>query len=187
MAACMHAVVPCARIRTFLAWCQTTKSLLGMGANISVLARAVTDFKFPNSWILGLTNEQFLGWHIWKQGYDLIFNPNTKVHHLVHRQTLSRSIEENTKDILRWVEYELLFYRLYDFERGLSKMHRIAWLIFSTLVDMKKICKDKDLCGVTKLKGKFLGNLLGAKWLLSKKLGLSYTPIKDLKEIAKRR
>ena len=98
-----------------------------------------------------------------------------------------RSIEENTKEILRRVEYELLFYRLYGLERGLSKMHRITWLIFSALVDLKKICKDKDLRRVIKLKGKFLGNILGAKWLLSKKLGSSYTPIEDLKEIVKRR
>lgn len=164
-----------------LAWCQTTKSLLGMGANMSVLSRAVEDFRFPSSWILGLTWEQFLGWHIWKKGYNLLFNPNAKVHHLIHGQTLSRSIKDTKKETLRWIEYNLLFYRLYSLEQNLSKMNRITWLMFSILVDIKKICKDKEIQRIIRMKSKFRSELIGLKWLLTRKLGARYSPLIDLK------
>lgn len=167
------------------AWHQTTKSLLGMGANMSVLAEAIKGFKFPESWILGLSNEQFMGWHIWKQGYNLIFNPNAKVYHILHGQTLTRQVKDTRKEILRWVEYNLLFYRLYGLEQGLSKMHRVAWLVFSTLVNLKKLCKDRDFSKVAKLRGTFLGNLIGAKWLLSRKLGGCHSPLIDLENLVR--
>lgn len=165
---------------------QTTKSLLGMGANMSVLAEAIKGFKFPDSWILGLSNEQFVGWHIWKKGYNLVFNPEAKVYHIFHGQTLSREIKDIRKEVLRWVEYNLLFYRLYGLEPGLSKMHRAVWLAFSAFVDLKKLCKDRDFRKVAKLRGTLLGNLIGVKWLLCRNFGLSYTPLKDLEAIVKR-
>ena len=164
-----------------LAWHQITKSLLGMGANMSVLTEAVKGFRFPSSWILGLTNEQFLSWHIWKRGYDLVFNPNARVYHLVGHQTLSRKNKDARNETLRCIESELLFYRLYGLEPSLSWIHRITWLIFSTVVDLKKICKDKDLQRIIRLKGRFLGNLIGVKWLLSRKLGLRYDLLNDLR------
>ena len=164
-----------------LAWYQTTKSLLGMGANMSVSSRAVEDFRFPSSWVLGLGWEQFLGWHILKKGYNLIFDPNTKVHHLIHNQTLSRNIKETKKETLRGIEYNLLFYRLYSLEQNLSKMCRITWLIFSILVDIKKICKDKEVQRIIRMKSKFHSELIGLKWLLSRKLGGCYSPLIDLK------
>jgi glycosyltransferase involved in cell wall biosynthesis len=168
-----------------IAWRQTTKSLLGMGANMSVLSSAIEDFRFPSSWVLGLGWEQFLGWHVWKRGYSLVFNPNVKVYHLSHSQTLSRNIEEVRKDTLRWIEYNLLFYRLYGIEQGLSQMHRIIWLIFSTLVDIKKTCRDKETQRLTRIKSRFHSELIGLKWLLSRKLGGGYSPLKDLKNIAR--
>ena len=164
-----------------LAQHQTTKSLLGMGANMSVLSKAVENFRFPNSWILGLTNEQFIGWHIWKKGYNLIFNPNAKVHHLIHNQTLTRNIKETKKETLRWIEHNLLFYRLYGLEQNLSKIHRITWLIFSTLVNIKKLCKDKEAQRIIGMKSTFHSELIGLKWLLSRKLGGCYSPLIDLK------
>ena len=168
---------------THHAWHQATKSLLGMGANMSVLSEAVEDFRFPISWILGLTWEQFLGWHIWKKGYNLIFNPNAKVHHLIHNQTLSRNIKETKKQTLRGIEYNLLFYRLYGLEQKLSKMHRITWLIFSTLVNIKKICKDKEIQRIIGMKSTFHSEFIGLKWLLSRKLGGCYSPLTDLKKL----
>jgi glycosyltransferase involved in cell wall biosynthesis len=160
---------------------QTVKSLLGMGANMSVLAKAVKGFKLPqNSWILGLANEQFLGWYIWKQGYHLLFNPNAKVYHLSHGQTLTRNVKDVKKHILRQVESQLLFYRLYDLEPNLSKMHRITWLIFSALLNIKQIPKEQNISG---LRSMFIGNITGLKWLLFKKLGLNYDLLNDLKAI----
>ncbi|MFX1537831.1 MAG: glycosyltransferase family 2 protein, partial [Promethearchaeota archaeon] len=66
------------------AYYQTVKSLLGMGANMSVLSKAIEDFRFPSSWILGLSWEQFLGWYIWKKGYNIFFTPKAKIHHIAH-------------------------------------------------------------------------------------------------------
>ena len=168
-----------------LAWYQTTKSLLGMGANMSVLSRAVEDFRFPSSWVLGLGWEQFLGWYVWKRGYHLVFNPNAKVHHLIHNQTLSRNIKETKKETLRWIEYNLMFYRLYGIEPNLSKMHRITWLIFSILVDIKKICRDKEIQRIIRMKSKLHSELIGLKWLLSRKLGGCHSPLIDLENLVR--
>lgn len=164
-------------------WHQTTKSLLGMGANMSILSEAVKNFHFANSWVLGLSNEQFLGWHIWKKGYNLIFNPKAKVHHLIHGQTLSRNIINPKKETLRRTEYNLLFYRLYGLEKNLSKMHRITWLIFSNLDNIKKICIDKETHRIFRMKSTFHSELIGLKWLLSRKIGGHYSPLIDLIKI----
>ncbi|MFX1539017.1 MAG: glycosyltransferase family 2 protein [Promethearchaeota archaeon] len=165
-----------------LAWCQTTKSLLGMGCNMSVLSEAVKDFRFPNSWILGLANEQFLGWYIWKKGYNLMFNPKARVYHLIHNQTLTRGVKEMKKETLRWIEYNLLFYRLHDFEGDLSNMHRIVWLIFSLLDDTKKLCWDREISRFARMKSKFYSEIIGLKWLLSRKLKVHYSPLIDLEK-----
>lgn len=162
---------------------QNTKSLLGMGANMSVLAKALEGFKFPDSWILGLSYEQFLGWYIWKKGYTLLFNPKAKVYHLSHGQTLTRNVTDKKKLALRQVESQLLFHRLYGLEPGLSKMHRLTWLIFDAATDLKKICTGKEVFRIAWLKGKFHSEIIGAKWILSKRFGGNYAPLKDLERI----
>jgi glycosyltransferase involved in cell wall biosynthesis len=160
-----------------------TKSLLGMGANMSVLAKSLEGFNFSDSWVLGLSYEQFLGWHIWKKGYDIVFNPNAKVYHIAHGETLSRNVTNKKSDNLRQVESRLLFYRLYGFEPGLSKMHRLTWLIFDTVTDLKKICTNKEVFRIRSLKSKFRSEIIGAKWLLSKRYGGTYRPLHDLESI----
>jgi len=162
------------------AWHRTVKSLLGMGANMSVLSEAVRGFRFPSSWILGLAWEQFLGWHLWRKGYSLIFNPKVRVYHVVGHESLTREVKSARKDLLRFVENCLLFYRLYWLEPRLSRMHRIAWLIFSSLVSLKKLCMNAEIQQINRLKGILYSEIIGLKWILSKKLGGSYTPIVDL-------
>lgn len=159
-----------------------TKSLLGMGANMSVLSEALKDFRFPKSWILGLTAEQFIGWHIWRKRYNLIFNPKAEVYHLEHGQTLSRNIRDSKREHLRWIERDLLFYRLYGIEKNLSKMHRISWRIFSTADNIKKICWNRETDRIVRMKASFNSELIGLKWLLSRKLGGYYSPLKDLEK-----
>jgi len=163
------------------AWNQPVKSLFGMGANMSVLREAVGGFRFPRQWMLGLAWEQFLGWHIWKRRYNLIFNPKARVYHLLHGETLTRNIQSSKKDVLRWVEYNLLFYRLYGLEPEISEIHRIIWLIFSSLASLKKLCKYKEMDQIAKLKSMFYSEIIGIKWLLSKKIGGYYSPLADLK------
>jgi glycosyltransferase involved in cell wall biosynthesis len=162
------------------------KSLLGMGANMSVLSEAVYGFRFQGSWVLGLAWEQFLGWHLWKKGYNIIFNPKACVYHVVRGETLTRNVKSPEKDLLRWVENYLLFYRLYGLERGLSRMHRIAWLIFSSLIDLKKLCCDRQFQQITRLKGKLYSELIGQKWLLTQKIGANYSQLTDLEREYKR-
>ena len=164
------------------AWNRPVKSLLGMGANISVLREAVEGFRFPSQWVLGLAWEQFLGWHICKKGYNVIFNPKAIVYHVVRGETLTRNVKSPEKDLLRWVENYLLFYRLYGLEQGLSRMHRIAWLIFSSLVSLKKLCMDGEIQQINRLKGKLYSEIIGQKWLLSRKIGGSCNPILDLRK-----
>jgi glycosyltransferase involved in cell wall biosynthesis len=159
---------------------QTVKSMLGMGANMSVLSAAIEGFRLPDSWILGLSWEQFLGWHIWKKGYNLFFNPHARVNHLAHGQTLSRNVIDTRREFLRWVENGLLYYRLYGLEPGLSKMRRISLLTFSVLMDIKKICKDKKTWRITRMKATFYSEIIGMKWLLSRKVGGLYSPKTDL-------
>ncbi|MFX1535499.1 MAG: glycosyltransferase [Promethearchaeota archaeon] len=159
---------------------QITKSLLGMGANMSVLSKAIEDFRFPSSWILGLSWEQFLGWHLWKKGYSIFFNPKAKVYHIVHGQTLTRNIKDTKRETLRWVERNLLFYRLYKTEPQLSKMYRIIWLIYLNILTIKRICKDKELYRTNQLKSIFYSEIMGLKWILSRRIGGKYNPLVDL-------
>jgi len=170
-----------------VAWCKPIKSLLGMGANMSVLSSAINGFRFPSQWVLGLAWEQFLGWHLWKKRYNLIFNPEVIVYHIVQGESLTRNIKSTKKDLLRWIENYLLFYRLYGLEPKLSRMHRIVWLIFSSLINLKKLCKNRDFQQINQLKGKFYSELIGQKWLLSKKIGGDYLPLADLKTFTENR
>jgi hypothetical protein len=158
-----------------------TKSLLGMGANMSVLTEATKGFKLPNSWILGWGFEQFLGWYVWKKGYNLFYNPDAKVCHLNHGQTLSRNILDFRKQILREAEVQLFFYRLFGLEKDLSVMHRISWIIFRILSILKQ-AQSLYQASVL-LKGLLIGNIVGCKLLISKKFGLRYDPLFELEAI----
>lgn len=164
---------------------QIAKSLLGRGANMSVLSAAVEKFRFPNSWILGFTFEQFLGWHVWKKGYNVIFNPEIQVYHIQHGQTLSRNFKETKRETLLYTEQKLLFYRLYGLEPELSLMHRIVWLIVETMVDVKRICVNKEVHRIARAKSTFYSEVIGLKWILHKTLHLAYSPLPDLKKLHK--
>lgn len=158
-------------------------SLLGMGANMSLLAETIKGFEFSGPWILGMPCDNYLGWYVWKKGYRTVFNPNVKVYHLVHEETLSRGGvlgKSQKRKVLSQVEYMLLFFRLYGQEKGLSWMNRVLWLIFSFLVGLKTKPSDVALS----LRCILLGNAIGLRWLLSRRLGGSYLPIRDLEKLA---
>jgi glycosyltransferase involved in cell wall biosynthesis len=162
---------------------QITKSLLGRGANMSVLTASINNFRFPNSWILGFTFEQFLGWHLWKKGQTIIFNPELQVYHLEHGQSLSRNPKEQKRETLLYTEQKLLFYRLYGVEANLSLMHRIVWLIVETIVNVKRICVNREIHRVARVKSTFYSETIGFKMILSKKLHFAYSPLADLKKL----
>jgi glycosyltransferase involved in cell wall biosynthesis len=155
------------------------KSVLGMGANMSVSRKAMGSFLFPPLWS-GSQWEQFLGWHLWRRGYDLVFCPEIKVYHLAHGQTLSRFIKDKHIISAREAGIQLFFYNLYGLEKQLSTMHKFVSTLFRFAIFMRKMAKNKDT-NQAKLKGLIYGNLLGMTWLISKRLKLKFTPSETLK------
>jgi glycosyltransferase involved in cell wall biosynthesis len=162
---------------------QSTLSLLGRGANMSVHSSAVEGFRFPTSWILGFTWEQYLGWYIWKKGYHVVFSPQLKVYHLEHGQSLSRGFQQTRRETILYTEQKLLFYRLYGAESNLSLMHRTVWLGFESIIDLKRICVNKELHRIARLKSTFYSEVIGFKWIVCKLLGLEYSPLSELKSL----
>ncbi len=132
-----------------------TPSFLGIGANMTVLRKAIRGFQFDNSWILSPRNEQVLAWYIWRKGGNLVFNPKAKVFHITHGQTLSRKHSDG-EAMLFQAEIELLFYRLYKKEKSLS----LTCHTFSTLIRLASTLKNKDL---RQLRGIIAGNAIGIK------------------------
>jgi hypothetical protein len=155
------------------------KSLLGMGANMSVLTEAIKGFKLPNSWITGWGHEQFLGWHVWKNGYNLLYNPHVKVCHLLHGQSLARYVKDSRKLQLREAEVQLVFYRLYGLEEGLSVMNRICYIIIRSLTLLKNARSFYEAS--LSLRGLLIGNIVGCKWLILNKLGSRFDPLFELR------
>ncbi|MDR1992729.1 MAG: glycosyltransferase [Nitrososphaerota archaeon] len=162
---------------------QSVNSLLAKGANMSVSSTACAGFQFPTSWILGLTFEQYLGWHLWKKGYRVIFNPNIKAYHIHHGQSLSRHIKDTKKSSVLCAENRFLFYRLYGSEPGLSLLNRSVLLLIELLADLRGICLHKDLSRIGMFKDKIFAELIGVRWLICKKLGLNYSPLAELQKM----
>jgi glycosyltransferase involved in cell wall biosynthesis len=162
-----------------------TRSLLGMGANMSLKAEAVRDFRFPRTWILGLSWEQYIGWYIWHRGYGVVFNPKAIVSHLIHERSLSRFGKSANREALSTVEGNLLFYRLRCVEPNLSWMHRVVWLLYSYLENIKKICFNRELWRIAWMRGTVHSEMIGLKWTISGKFGGHYTPLADLEKLLK--
>jgi len=162
---------------------QCVNSLLAKGANMSISSKASTGFQFPASWILGLSNEQYLGLHLWKKGYSVIFNPAVKAYHINHGQSLSRNVKDAKKAAILCTEVRLLFYRLHGSEPDLSAMHRLVLLILEIIVDIKNICLHRETSRINMFKNKFFAELIGLRWLIYKRLGLSYSPLADLEKM----
>jgi glycosyltransferase involved in cell wall biosynthesis len=162
---------------------QPVNSLLAKGANMSISSEASVGFQFPTSCVLGLTNEQYLGWYLWKKGYRVIVNTQIKAYHINHGQSLSRNIKNAKKEAVLCTEARLLFYRLYGSEPELSIMHRLVLLILEAIIDVKSICLHKDISRISMFKNKISAELMGLRWLVYKKLGLKYSPLADLEKI----
>jgi len=147
---------------------------------MSILSKAAEDFKFTKSWVLGLSWEQFLGWYLWKKGYNIVFNPKVKVYHIIHGQTLTRNIIDKRRETLKRIENNLLFYRLSGVESQLSKMHRVTYLAFASLVDLKKLLTEHDLYGINRITARVYSEIIGLKWLLYRQIGSYFSPLMDL-------
>ena len=144
------------------------KTVSGMGANMSFSRNALETFHFPNDWMAPYAYESFLGWHLWKNKQLMIFNPDARVLHITHASSLGRSRPK--RNALLYAEYELFFYRLYNYEKGLSLLCKLLSIVATTLSS-----PELSLIG-----GLFYGNLYGLKWLVYNKIGRFYNPLREL-------
>ena len=165
--------------QSLAACAKKVNSLLYMATNMSIRKTALKDFLIPTSFTkLGIGFEQVISWHIWKNGQRTIFNPYTKVHHIIHGQTMSRFLK--SKAISQaYAEEELLFYYLFSREKQLSIMHRIVSLAHRIMVHIRKF-KGNWKKEWYVMSGIFVGNLLGLTWLISQKNHGSFIPTQSI-------
>jgi len=157
---------------------EINNSLPCMAANMSILRSALQNFRIPTSFLKrGIAFEQVIGWHSWKTGHHMVSNPTAKVYHIRHGQSMSRSLDtKNT--LIAVIEDQLLFYYLLPREEGISEMHRIVSMMYDFLVHIKKT-KQSSRHEMVALRGILFGNMIGLKWLVSRKVGGTYTPVHD--------
>ncbi len=155
------------------------------GPSMAIRGKVIHSIHLQPDWVLGCAWEMTLGWQIWKQGYSMVYTPNVQVYHIVHGRTSSRDFLYPRTDLLWAVEAELLFYRLYHDEPEfslLSKFISDAVRIIHSLIHLKENVKYYT----SKIKGIILGNIIGAKWVISKTFNRPYSPLADLKRFSKK-
>ena len=160
---------------------KTCQSLLGMGANLSVLSSVVKDFRFlSNGSVCGIANEQYLAFYLWLKGHKLFFCPDIKVFHVRHGGTLSRGTSSFSTQTLRHLENSLLYYR-FKGVTGFSRVYRILWFLVIAF------CFNKTgmMHYLAHLKGIFVSEVLGLKWTLIRLCGGEYQPSADIKRWSK--
>jgi GT2 family glycosyltransferase len=157
------------------------KALL-RGPSMAVRGDVLRSIDLPGEWILGCAWEMVLGWQLWKQGVKMIFSPNVKVYHLVHGRTSSRDYLKPRADLLWAVEAELLFYRLFSGEPQLSIKSKLASDVVRMMHTLRYL-KTYPKYYNTKLVAILIGNVIGAKWIIHKKINTPYPIVLDLKKL----
>ncbi len=160
------------------------KALL-RGPSMAIDGEVLRKINFPKDWILGCAWEMVLGWHMWKQGLLMLYQPKVQVYHLVHGRTSSRDYLNPRTDLLWAVEAELLFYRLYHDEEQLSLISKLTSDLVRVIHSIKYL-KNNPVYYLRKIEGIFLGNMIGAKWVIYKQIDSKYSPLKDLERFRKR-
>jgi glycosyltransferase involved in cell wall biosynthesis len=100
---------------------QVVPSLLFMGANMSVRKEAIEGLKIDENLVLGFSYEQILAYQIWRRGYKLLYDPNVKVLHVVHSESLGRFFHTPSRAAHRDAEYILSFFILKPTESEISR------------------------------------------------------------------
>lgn len=154
------------------------KALL-RGPSMAVSGEVLRSLDLPSDWILGCAWEMVLGWKLWKRGLVQIFSPRVRVFHIVHGRTSSRDFLSPRTDLLWAVEAELLFYRLYHDEPQLSLVSKLESDIALVAHSLKYLPSNSKYY-LRKIQGIFFGNIIGAKWVLYKKMSVQYSPVADL-------
>lgn len=156
----------------------TTKALL-RGPSMAVPGAVLRSLKFRGDWILGCGWEMVLGWQLWKRGITMLYAPAVRVFHVVHGRTSSRDFLNPRADLLWVVEAEMLFFRLYRDEPQLSAMRKLKADLVRVFYSLKSL-RSNPLYHLRKIEGICLGNIVGAKWVLYKRLSVPYSPLMDL-------
>ncbi len=161
----------------------TAKALL-RGPSMAVNGNVLRAICLPSEWILGCAWEMMLGWQIWKQGYGMVYNPKVKVYHIAHGRTSSRDFLNPRTDLLWAVEAEMLFYRLYGAEPEFSLISKFVSDVVRVVHSLKHM-KENSRYYLRKIEGIFIGNVIGAKWVIYKTVNAPYSPLVDLKRFQK--
>ncbi len=161
----------------------SAKALL-RGPSMAINGNVLRGLGLPSEWILGCAWEMVLGWQIWKQGYGMVYSPKVKVYHIVHGRTSSRDFLNPRTDLLWAVEAEMLFYRLYGSEPEFSLISKLVSDLVRVAHSLKHM-KENSKYYLRKVEGIFLGNIIGAKWVICKAVNVPYSPIVDLKRFQK--
>jgi glycosyltransferase involved in cell wall biosynthesis len=160
------------------------KALL-RGPSMAIDGKILRSINLPSDTVLGCAWEMMLSWHVFKHGQGMVYSPKVKVYHIVHGRTSSRDYLNPRTDLLWAVEAELLFYRLYRDEPQFSLLSKLTSDVVRTVHSIKHL-NDNVYYYTRKIEGIFFGNIIGAKWVLCKTLGLSYSPLSDLKRFQKK-
>jgi glycosyltransferase involved in cell wall biosynthesis len=155
-----------------------TKALL-RGPSMAVSGDVLRSIDLQGEWILGCAWEMVLGWQLWKRELKMVYSPNVKVYHIVHGRTSSRDFLLPRTDLLWAVEAELLFYRLYRNEPQMSLLTKFESDIFRVVHSLKYMHSNLPY-NLRKIEGIIVGNIIGAKWVIYKVVGVSYSPLVDL-------
>lgn len=154
------------------------------GPSMAIKGEILRSINLSSDTVLGCAWEMMLSWHVFKHGPGMIYSPNVKVYHIVHGRTSSRDYLNPRSDLLWAVEAELLFYRLYRVEPQFSLLSKLTSDIVRTVHSIKHLNENVKYY-TRKIEGIFLGNIIGAKWVIYKTLGISYSPLTDLKRLHK--
>ena len=150
-------------------------SLLHMGANMSIKKEALEGLHINNNLILGFAFEQLLSYQIWKKGYKLLYCPDIKVLHVVHRESTGRFFQSPKRAALRDAEFILTFAFLRSQERELSW---IAYILGVFALIGRRITRVNErglIITLHRIIGLLRGFVIGSAYLISKVIRQSFS------------
>jgi glycosyltransferase involved in cell wall biosynthesis len=147
---------------------QAVRSLLLMGANMSVKKEAISGLKIEEDLILGFSYEQLLAYQIWRRGYELMHDPTIKVHHIIHAESLGRFFKSPSRAAHRDAEYILSFFIIKPSSPEVSWVPfalELVSLVISRALNAKKYGFNVS---IARIYGLVYGTVVGCGFYLSK-------------------
>ena len=158
-------------------------SLLHMGANMSVKKEAIEGLSVTDNLILGFAFEQLLGYQIWDRRYALLFNPNAKVSHIIHSESMGRFFKNPKRAALRDAEFVLTFSILKSQEKDLSWIAYILGIITLIISRVFKAKENGIRISMYRIYGLLSGFVTGSAYLISKTIKGSFHVRASLKRL----